>query len=220
MTQAAKAEGRGKRARAQRLGPEERRAQILRIAGSCFRNQPYDAVSLDEIADEAGITRGLITHYFGNKRELYVEVVRQLVQVPELPVPAYVQGATPRSRLEESVDGWLEAIERNREIFLGALSIVGTGDPEIAEVLDTARETLARRLAEVIGVGPFDRLSPERVGLLLIWESLAEGAIRQWLVHERLSRQQVHQLIVETGVRAAEGLLDELAAAIGEGGSG
>jgi AcrR family transcriptional regulator len=199
---------------ARRLAPQERRAQILRVAVDAFRTQPYDEVSLDEIAERAGITRGLINHHFGTKRDLYVEVVRWLMQVPELPVPAYVQGATVRSRLDESVGVWLDAIERSRDLWLAAMSAAAMGDPQIAELVEDCREVAARRLAEVVGLGPVDALSPERMGLLRAWEALAEGAIRQWLDYGRLTREQVHALMVETAARSAEGLLEQLEAAI------
>lgn len=204
---------------ARRLAPDVRRAQILRAADEIFRSHPYDEVSLDSIADAAGITRGLISHHFGTKRELYVEVVRRLMRIPELPVPAYVQGATPRSRLDESVGNWLDAIDRNRDLYLAAIAVTGAADPEIAAIVDDAREVAALRLAEVIGLGPADTLTPERLGLLRAWEALAEGAVRQWLEYGRLNREQVHALMVETAARASEGALDELLAAIDERGA-
>ena len=203
------------RPRARRLAPDKRRAQILRAADEIFRAHPYDEVSLDSIAEAAGITRGLINHHFGTKRELYVEVVRRLMRIPELPVPAFVQGATSRSRLDESIGGWLGAVERNRDLYLAAIAVTGSADPEIGAIVDDARETAALRLAEVIGLGPAPDLSPEQLGLLRIWEALAEGAVRQWLEYDRLSRDQVHVLMVETAARASEGLLDELIAVIG-----
>jgi AcrR family transcriptional regulator len=202
--------------RARRLAPDERREQILRVAVDSFRGHPYDEVSLDQIAGAAGITRGLINHHFGTKRELYVEVVRHLMDFPELPVPEYVQGATLRSRLEESVSRWLAAIERNRELWLASISMADIGDPEITAIIEDSRETGARRAAEVMGLGPVADLSPERMGMLRAWQALSEAAARQWLVYDRLSREQVELLVVETAVRAAEGLLDEMAVIIGE----
>ena len=194
------------RPRARRLAPGERRAQILRVAVEAFRSRPYDEVSLDEIAEAAGIARGLINHHFGTKRDLYVEVVRWLMRSPELPVPEYVQGATVRSRLDDSVGVWLSAIERSRDLWLAAMSTAGMGDPEIASIIEATREQAARRLAEVMGLGPVAELSAERMGLLRAWEALAEGAIRQWLEYGRLTRAQVHELMVETAVRS-QGLL-------------
>lgn len=185
------------------------------MAVQVFRSRPYDEVSLDDVAHEAGITRGLINHHFGTKRDLYVEVVRQLWRLPELPVPEYVQGATVRSRLDESIGSWLGAIERNRDLWLSSMSLAGIGDPEIKAIVEDSREDAARRLAEVMGLGPVAELDDERLGLLRSWESLAEGAILQWLEYGRLTRGQVHVIILETAARASGGMLEELAEAIG-----
>lgn len=64
----------------QRLTHDERRAQILDCARRLFSERQYDAVSTIEVAREAGVTRGLLHHYFGTKRELYLEVVRTLLR--------------------------------------------------------------------------------------------------------------------------------------------
>lgn len=195
-----------------RLAPDERRAQILRVADEIFRSHPYGDVSLGQIADAAGITRGLIAHHFGTKRELYVEVVRRLMRVPALPLPEAGDGGSVRARLEASVDTWLTAIEGSRDLYLAATSTAGMGDPEIAAIVDEMRDAAAGRLAEVLRLGPAAELSPARLGLLRSWEALAEGAIRQWLEYGRLTRAQVQRLMVETGARAAEGLIEELEA--------
>ena len=67
-----------------RLGPDARRNEILAVAIRVFGEQPYAAVQMAEIAREAGVARGLLNHYFGTKRDLYVEVVRALMIVPEI----------------------------------------------------------------------------------------------------------------------------------------
>src|SRR5947209_20620808 len=72
----------------QRLDHDERRRQILLVARRLFSERNYDAVSTSEIAREAGVARGLLHHYFGTKRELYLEVVRNLMRMPSNPVPA------------------------------------------------------------------------------------------------------------------------------------
>lgn len=209
-----------KRRRAQRLAPDERRAQILAVATRIFRERPYGEVSLDDIAAQAGIARGLINHHFGTKRDLYVEVVRRIMAVPEIPVPEYVHGQTLRERLDAAVGAWLAAVERNRDIWLDSVRTSGMGDPEIARIIEEARETGATRAAQVMGLGPVAELSPERMGMLRAWEALAEASVRQWLEYDRLTRDQVHGLIVETGARMAEGLMEEIAAVIGEGRAG
>lgn len=206
------------RQRAKRMAPEARREQILQVATRIFRTRHYGDVSLDEIAESAGIARGLINHHFGTKRDLYVEVVRRFMQVPEMPVPDYVHGATLRDRMDQSVGAWLATIERNRDLWSDSVRGAGLGDPEVARITEEAREVGAVRSAQIMGLGPVDELTPERLGMLRAWGALSEGAIIQWLEYGRLTREQVHHLVVESGARLAEGLMDEFAEAIGEGG--
>lgn len=59
-----------------RLDPRHRREQILDVARRHFAERHYDAVSTAELAADAGVNRGLVYHYFGTKRELYLEVLK------------------------------------------------------------------------------------------------------------------------------------------------
>ena len=72
--------------RRRRLEPDERREQILACAVELFGERPYAAVSTTELARRAGVARGLINHYFDTKRDLYLEVVRRMVTIPQLAV--------------------------------------------------------------------------------------------------------------------------------------
>jgi AcrR family transcriptional regulator len=65
-----------------RLEPDARREQILVCAIRLFGDRPYPAVSTTDIAREAGVARGLINHYFGTKRDLYLEGGRRMVTIP------------------------------------------------------------------------------------------------------------------------------------------
>ena len=62
---------RGKRTRI-RLETDERRAQLLELAKRAFSDRSYDDVSIDDLAREAKISKGLLYHYFPTKRDLYV----------------------------------------------------------------------------------------------------------------------------------------------------
>jgi AcrR family transcriptional regulator len=175
-----------------RSGRDDRRRQILSAARRLFSERGYSAASTTEIAAEAGVARGLINHYFGTKHELYVEVVREMVRFRSQPVPEYVDGTTPQARLDESIDRWLEMVERNREAWLAAVGAEGLGrDPEIEAVLDEAREEATARLIEVLGLGPTAAAPPELHAVLRAYGGMAEAATRAWLERERWSREQV-----------------------------
>src|SRR3954466_3498172 len=55
-------------ARYHRLSRAERRDQILDAANSLFAERGYEDVSVEDVASSAGVTRGLVHHYFGGRK--------------------------------------------------------------------------------------------------------------------------------------------------------
>ena len=58
-----------------RLSPDERRRQLLGIGLRKFVERPAMDLSLDEVATEAGVSRGLLFHYFPTKALFHAAVV-------------------------------------------------------------------------------------------------------------------------------------------------
>ena len=63
-------------ARRARLSTDARREQLVALGVEIFSERPFDDVSIDDIAAAAGISKGLLYHYFPSKRDFYVAVVR------------------------------------------------------------------------------------------------------------------------------------------------
>lgn len=77
----------------------DNRATILSTALRLFAERGYDAVGIQEIVDEAGITKPTLYHYFGSKQGLLEELMNanfaELDQV--LQAPAHYQGDLPHT---------------------------------------------------------------------------------------------------------------------------
>ena len=182
-----------------RLAQDARRAQILTCARRLFSERHYAAVSVDDVAEAAGVTRPLVHHYFGSKHDLYVAVVRDMFRRSRLPVPEYVAGATPEERLELSVDRWLDMVWRNRVAWLAAIGAEGLGrDDEVEQILERVREAHVDGIIEVLGLGPVADAPPELRAMLRAYGGLAEAATREWLERERLSREQLRALLISS----------------------
>jgi AcrR family transcriptional regulator len=81
-----------------RLSTDARREQLVALGIEIFSERPFDEVSIDDIAAAAGISKGLLYHYFPSKRDFYVAVIRSAadeMQVMTEPDPAL----EPRERL-------------------------------------------------------------------------------------------------------------------------
>ena len=196
-----------------RLDRDERREQILLCAHELFERNNYSAVSVGEIAEAAGVTRGLLHHYFGTKRELYLEVVREMVRLPELPLPVDAAGRTVEDVLDESVAMWLDRVEDNRHTWLAAIGGEGLGsDPEVRLIVERARETVAAQLLVVLGIEAEPETSPELFAVILSFGAMAEGATAEWLRNGRLDRDQVHTLLTRTLLATVRDVFPQIAA--------
>ncbi|WP_345496499.1 TetR/AcrR family transcriptional regulator [Nocardia callitridis] len=182
--------------RRRRLGPDERRAQILACAIDMFGERPYAAVSTAELAQRAGVARGLINHYFGNKRELYLAVVRRMVTLPrgdDMIVPT----GTERERVEASVRWLLDVIAEHGNTWVKVTSHEGVGDdPEVQQILDRADDAAAERLLAMVGMADSDHDAAMRA-FVRAYGGLVKVAGREWITRATVSREQVHALLVD-----------------------
>jgi AcrR family transcriptional regulator len=182
----------------QRLEHDERRGQILTCARRLFSERPYAAVSTSDIAREAGVARGLLHHYFGTKRDLYLEVVGSLMRVPSNPVPLQSPGRGLEVLINESVERWLQMLERNRGTWLAAIGARGLGrDPEVEAIMDEARERAADRLIESLQTYEAAQAPPELRAAIRAYSGFAEAASVEWLERGRLTRAQTQVLLVQ-----------------------
>src|SRR5579863_6068515 len=67
-----------------RLSRDTRIQQLLALSLQLFSTRASDAIAIEDLAAAAGMAKGLLYHYFANKRELYVATVRHvLAQMPQ-----------------------------------------------------------------------------------------------------------------------------------------
>lgn len=196
-----------------RLEHDERREQILACARRLFSERHYGAVSTSEIARESGVARGLLHHYFGTKRDLYLEVVRSMVRLPPQPLPEHVGGRPTEELLGESIDRWLGLVQRNRQTWFAALGAGGFGDPEVEAILEAARDGAAEQLVAIVAAAESVAPSRELRALLRSYSGLAEAATWEWLVRRRLTREQTRVLLTDTLVSMVRDVLPEVVAA-------
>jgi AcrR family transcriptional regulator len=182
----------------QRLEHDERRRQILDNARGLFSERNYASVSTSEIAREAGVARGLLHHYFGTKRDLYLAVVRELVRMPSTPVPLQAPGRGIETIINESVERWMTMLERNRGTWLAAIGAQGLGrDPEVETILDEAREQAVDRLIEALQTYEAAQAPAELRAVIRAYSGFAEATSLEWLQRGRLTREQAHIVLVQ-----------------------
>lgn len=180
-----------------RLDPGVRRGQILAAAREVFVADDYAQASMEAVAARAGVTTGLVNHYFGTKRDLYLAVIADLAAG----LPEMVETDVPDLPLEELValnmGRFLDQFEANFEILSMLMKTeAGLGrDPEVAAIMAEAREGIVSRMA-YNHAG--DDASPELLLALRVFLGAAEAAAAEWLRYERASREDVERLLTRT----------------------
>jgi len=192
----------------ERLSRDERKRQIIEAATALFQERAYADVSLDEIAERLNVTRTLINHHFGGKYELYLEVVRSVLSVDQIPIPDFVHGATIADRAAYSLDGWFDNVERNPQVLLAAIRAGGGGDQVVAGIAEQARENVAQRFIAVLGLGPLEHVTRSEMGVVRSWVGLGEAATVQWIEFGRLTREEARELILGVVVPGTTQMLE------------
>jgi len=178
-----------------RLDPAERRVQILDTANTLFAERGYEEVSIDDIAKEAGVTRGLIHHYFGGRKAVYIALLERLETIREEELRPPV-GRSSCARVADSVSRWLDWTQGNRTIYLATMAPgESVADPDVRRVvLD-----LVRRAVVLLTVfhGDIAEDSPRLRYALECWTGLNRSATRRWLRGEA-TREATQELLTST----------------------
>lgn len=180
-----------------RLSPDQRRRQLLDLGVRLFARFPIEALSIDVLAQEAGISRGLLYHYFGDKLGFREAVVRRAAadMVEKTRPPAEGE---PGERLLASVAAYVDWVDANYE---GYLSLVrgAASDAALRAVYDDARTAITDLVFtedvthELIADTPAARL------LVRGWQALVEELVLAWKAGETpVSRDELLEMVVGT----------------------
>jgi AcrR family transcriptional regulator len=179
------------------MNTDERRKQLLAAGVELFRRRPFEEVSIDEIATAAGVSKGLLYHYFPTKKDFILaalkegqkELAQRLRPDPDL---------KPEAQLLASLDAFLDYVEENESVYVTIFSGRG-GEPEYAAALDKARAEQMETLIKAMGKWGAAPASVERTPALEAaiqgWLFFVEGAILHSLQHEGLERRELRALL-------------------------
>lgn len=175
-----------------RLGVDERRAQLLELGLQLFSDHSYDELGVDDIARAAGISKGLLYHYFPSKRDYYVEVVRRAAGELLARTDGAPHAEVSVEALRGALDAYLDFVDQHARSYV-ALVRGGIGsDPEVVQLLEATRRTLTERIVSRISA---DEPPPLLRLALRGWIGLVESASLDWLDRREVPREQLRGLL-------------------------
>lgn len=181
-----------------RMTSDDRREQLLRAGAELLGRRPYDEVSIDEIARAAGISKGLLYHYFPTKNDFVVAVLREEVdRVTALTAPDPAR--PPLEQIDAALDAFLDYVEHHASAYATIFRTRGGGDPEIQAVLEEGRERRIEVMLDGIAgqllAGDGGRDSAVLRSAVQGWIFFVEGVLLRWLDRRDLEREQLRALL-------------------------
>jgi len=182
-----------------RLSAQDRRRQLISIGLAKIVETPIQDLSMDQVAAEAGISRGLLFHYFATKTDFYLACVqaagRRILRNVAAP-----DGVTGRDEVAATVRAMVEQIARRRAFYLALVHGHGMGDARVSEVFGTVRAGLADRVVAALDVPAASR------PVVHAWWAYVEDRALAWSAPGTGEGSDVEAL-VEHCVAALEALL-------------
>src|ERR1700712_2338584 len=115
-----------------RLTPDARREQLVGLGLELLGRTPPDQVSIEAIARAAGISKGLLYHYFPTKSDFVVAVLRRSRdELERRMAPDLTVELTAGERLDASIDAFLGYVQEHAAGFLAVTHARAGDDPAI-----------------------------------------------------------------------------------------
>lgn len=134
--------------RRSRMGSEERRAQLVALGVASLVDRPLEAVSIEGLAAEADVSRGLLFHYFGSKQGLRHAIVLT-ARDAMLHATEPRQELPPLDRLADTLERFVGFVRSHRGTFHALVRGASAGDAEVRALVDEARAVNAERVVAV-----------------------------------------------------------------------
>ena len=186
----------GERTR-RRLSTEERREQLLSVGARLFSESPYDDVWIEQVAEIAGVSRGLLYHYFPTKRDFFLAVVERESE-RMLQMTAAVPGVPAREQLTAGLDVFLEYVHTHAHGFRAFHRADAAGDQAVRRVYQRAlaaqEQQILATLAEDPELGPAAQRLPDLKIAVRGWLAFTTAVCLEWLRGSELNREQVRDL--------------------------
>ncbi|HSZ41173.1 MAG TPA: TetR/AcrR family transcriptional regulator [Trebonia sp.] len=174
-----------------RLAPGDRRRQILSMARELLDFKSLDDITVEEAAERAGVSPGLVFHYFGTQRKfrraIAEEVAQELlVQLAPDPALSHVE------QLRGALDRFTDYVAKRPELFLAVTRVAGASQ-DLRDLHAAIRSTLADWLVEALcDVGVDD--TPALHATISGWIAYTEEVVLDWLTGQTLARLEVVSL--------------------------
>jgi AcrR family transcriptional regulator len=166
-----------------RLSPEARQRALIDAGLQLFGSRPYADVTIGDICQKAGVSRPLLQHYFGNKQEFFVAVIKEaMVELERTTRPPV--GADAFAALEDNLKSFFFFMLQHPVGATIARSDEGGVGAAAKRMFDAYRDRTFNLIAQALG-NPTP--PPKIAAAIRCWIALNETLTGQILARPGLS---------------------------------
>ena len=143
-----------------RLTRDEKKAltreKLLDAATRVFARRGFTAASIDEVADEAGLTKGAVYSQFGSKDDLVVALFEERLDKLTLGIPGALDMDSDVESQAEAAGRLLEKLEdEERDLFLlqNEFQIHAIRNPQFSEAYRRRTERIRAEIVKLVEQG-------------------------------------------------------------------
>lgn len=181
-----------------------RRKQIIKAAKHCIVTKGLAHFSIKDIAKEAQLSTGVIYHYFENKDDLLVDVLKDSFSDTELLVQKNVELATS---YQEKIDAYLKTVaevpDKNPDFYIILLNYLAQAPyhNELKRIIKRFFENLGDFIEGILEIGcqegVIKKIQKGTVANLIL--SQAMGVAFFYLVNDdkKIAKKRINQEFIE-----------------------
>jgi AcrR family transcriptional regulator len=178
-----------------RLSPDTRREQLLDLGLQLLGTRKLEELSIDLLAEEAGISRGLLYHYFRNKQDFHRAVVRRAAD-ELIAVTAPDESLEPIARLTASLAAYVDYVLANYEPYVSLVKGAAGGDQVLREIFEDTRTALTARIFD--SLAEYGLADTPAVRLLARgWSAMVEETVLSWVPDQEVPKEEMLLLLAE-----------------------
>ncbi|MEU2040942.1 TetR/AcrR family transcriptional regulator [Nocardia niwae] len=187
-----------------RLPPDERRRVLLDAGAKLFADQPYDAVLMEDVAAEAGVSRALLYRHFPSKRDLFAAIY-QLDSEQLLVATTFDAEAPLADQLAAGLDTHFDYFEANANSVLAANRVLAA-DPTIQAIIAGELGELRERVLDALRLEGPPRATVSAI--LMSWLTFVRVLTVDWLEHGAPTRAQMREISLGALLGALRPVID------------
>ena len=179
-----------------RLRPDARRAQLIELGVQLLATRRLDELSVELIARTAGISRGLLFHYFPSKQEFHLAVARAAA-AEMLRRTAPDPARAPVDALRAALSSFIAYVEENPDNYKSLVRGAAGGDARMRTIFDETRGAMAQRILDVLAGQDLE----VNAGVELAihgWVAYVEECVVRWLDTRTLDRDPLLDMLTKS----------------------